>query len=65
MRAAAAPPQHRIVPLSADGGTASAACSFDTEIALLGRQSVSVRDPNEQHIIDSFETSHRGHDGAQ
>ena len=41
-------------------------CSFGsrTEIAMISRQSVSVRDPNEQHIIDSFEISHRHHDGA-
>ena len=36
------------VPLSADSGAASSACSRDTEIVLLSRQSASVRDPNEQ-----------------
>ena len=51
------------VPPSTDGAAASAAF-HDTEIVMLSRQSVSVRDPNEQHIIDSFETSHREHDGA-
>ena len=48
---------------STDGATASAA-RHETEIAMISRQSVSVRDPNEKHIIDSFETSHRHHDGA-
>ena len=52
------------VPPSTDGAAASAT-RHDTEIVMMSRQSVSVRDPNEQHIIDSFETSHRGHDGAQ
>ena len=36
------------VPLPGDNCAASSACSRDTEIVLLSRQSASVRDPNEQ-----------------
>ena len=36
------------VPLPGDSCAASSACSRDTEIVLLSRQSASVRDPNEQ-----------------
>ena len=50
-------------PDGGGGASASAAC-HETEIAMLGRQSVNVRDPNELHIIDFFETSQRQRDGA-
>jgi hypothetical protein len=52
-------------PLRPDAhATAASAVRFTTELALLSRRSLDIKDPHETQIADTFKTSHGTNDGA-